>query len=515
MSYQVLARKWRPQTFETMVGQEHVLRMLINALDNQRLHHAYLFTGTRGVGKTTIARIFAKCLNCEKGISSKPCGECSTCQAIDTGRFVDLLEIDAASRTKVEDTRELLENVHYAPTQGRFKVYLIDEVHMLSTHSFNALLKTLEEPPAHVKFLLATTDPKRLPITILSRCLQFNLKRVPDEQISKHLEFICQSEKIEFDSAALQLIASGGDGSLRDALSLLDQAIAFCHQKISLAETRQMLGHIEQHIILRLLTALAKQDGKQLFAEITHLNEQAPDYHLVLSELLSTLHQIAITQLIPDIKNQPETIIQLASQFSPEETQLHYQIALNGKRDLANAPHPARGFEMLMLRMLAFKPEEKSILPKTPSTTIAAPVSGLPRPAENAGLAMTGEWSTLIPKLQLTGMAQALATNCILLTNQNNRITLALSPQHKPMLSDKLIERIEQAMTNHFGQPIKLEINVAAEDIHTPAKEQQKEFTEKHATATNTIKNDEYVQKIVDIFGATLDDNSIKAIDSI
>lgn len=511
MSYQVLARKWRPHSLKDMVGQPHVLRMLTNALDNQRLHHAYLYAGTRGVGKTSLARIFAKCLNCEKGISSQPCDECSICRSIDEGRFVDLIEIDAASRTKVEDTRELLDNVQYAPTQGRFKIYLIDEVHMLSGHSFNALLKTLEEPPAHVKFLLATTDPKRLPITILSRCLQFNLKRITQEDIAKHLSFICTSEKIEFDPEALQLLANAADGSVRDALSLLDQAIAYCNQKIALPETRQMLGYIEQDSIFQILLALSKQDGKELFAHIEQLAESAPDYQQVLSELISTLHQVALTQRIPDLKNQPDTLIQLAKLFSPEEIQLYYQIALIGKRDLPLAPHPAQGFEMLMLRLLAFKPIDgeqpdkpvkQSVTTKTPAAPIipSATISTDPL-----------NWSELLNQLQLTGVAYALASNCSLIHLENTKAELALSAQHQALLNKRLVERIEQALSNHFGKTMSVEIKISTDEIQTPSKKQQVELTQKQATAKDSIKNDTHVQKILDVFEATLDESSIKA----
>lgn len=356
MSYQVLARKWRPKNFQEIVGQEHVLRMLTNALDNQRLHHAYLFTGTRGVGKTTLARILAKCLNCEQGISGSPCGQCNICEAVDSGRFLDLIEIDAASRTKVEDTREILDNVQYAPSQGRYKIYLIDEVHMLSGHSFNALLKTLEEPPAHVKFLLATTDPKRLPITILSRCLQFNLKRIPVEQIEQQLQQICEKENITFEASALGLLAHSADGSIRDALSLLDQAIAFCRSHITSKQTREMLGSIEHDALYRLLEALAKKEGLALLTEIRQLTEHTPDFNQVLEDLLSLLHQLSLAQLIGEASDHTESIKSLANHFSAEEIQLYYQIALIGRRDLPFAPTPAQGFEMTMLRMFAFTP---------------------------------------------------------------------------------------------------------------------------------------------------------------
>ncbi|HEB27572.1 MAG TPA: DNA polymerase III subunit gamma/tau [Porticoccus sp.] len=360
MSYQVLARKWRPKTFREMVGQEHVLKALINALDHNRLHHAYLFTGTRGVGKTTIARILAKCLNCEAGVSSEPCGQCSACNSINEGRFVDLIEVDAASRTKVEDTRELLENVQYAPTIGRYKVYLIDEVHMLSTHSFNALLKTLEEPPPHVKFLLATTDPQKLPATVLSRCLQFNLKNMSPERIVGHLQYVLEQEMVGFDDPSLWLLGRAADGSMRDAMSLADQAISFGSGKLQEADVRSMLGTIDQTAVYDIIEALAAADGAQVLAAVARLSEHAPDYGSALEELLTLLHRIAITQAVPDaIDNSfgdKDKVAQLAGQMTGEDVQLFYQLALNGRRDLPLAPDPRTGFEMALLRMLAFKP---------------------------------------------------------------------------------------------------------------------------------------------------------------
>ena len=360
MSYQVLARKWRPRNFSELAGQEHVQRALINALESERLHHAFLFTGTRGVGKTTIARILAKSLNCEKGISATPCGECSACREINEGRFIDLIEVDAASKTKVEDTRDLLENVQYAPTRGRYKVYLIDEVHMLSTHSFNALLKTLEEPPPHVKFLLATTDPQKLPVTILSRCLQFNLKRLPADLIAEHLEKILHKENLSFDSDAIRLIADAADGSMRDALSLLDQAIAYGGGELKQPEVRAMLGSIDKSQVFAILQALGNRDAMSLLEGINQLATHSADFEQVLNELLSLLHRVALQQIAPDaIDSQHpeyEQISQVAASLSPEDTQLYYQIGLIGKRDLALAPNPQLGFEMTALRMLAFQP---------------------------------------------------------------------------------------------------------------------------------------------------------------
>jgi len=361
MSYQVLARKWRPKIFREMVGQEHVLKALINALDHDRLHHAYLFTGTRGVGKTTIARILAKCLNCESGVSSEPCGVCGACLEIAEGRFIDLIEVDAASRTKVEDTRELLENVQYAPSRGRYKIYLIDEVHMLSTHSFNALLKTLEEPPPHVKFLLATTDPQKLPATILSRCLQFHLKNMTPERIAAHLANVLTQELISFEEAALWLLARAADGSMRDALSLTDQAIAFGSGKVLDVDVRSMLGSIDLGIVYELLEALSVADGAALMAAIARSAEQATDFAGMLEELLMLLHRIAVAQAVPDAVDNTlgdrERIVALAGKLAAEDVQLFYQMGLLGRRDLPLAPDARIGLEMALLRMLAFRPQ--------------------------------------------------------------------------------------------------------------------------------------------------------------
>jgi DNA polymerase-3 subunit gamma/tau len=373
MSYQVLARKYRPANFEELEGQEHVLRALINALDNDRLHHAYLFTGTRGVGKTTIARILAKCLSCENGVSSKPCGECSACREIAEGRSVDLIEVDAASRTRVEDTRELLDNVQYMPTRSRFKGYLIDEVHMLSSHSFNALLKTLEEPPEHVKFLLATTDPKKLPITVLSRCLQFNLKNLSPERIVNHLKQILATESIEYEENALWQLGRAADGSMRDALSLTDQAISYGNNSVRDADVKQMLGSIDQKEVFGILNALFAKNAAELLATIQHLSEFSPDYGALMGDILSILHRVAVAQEVPtsvDNSHGDEAVIRaLAESVHCEDLQLFYQIGLMGQRDLAFAPDARTGFEMSMLRMLTFTPEE---LPQISSETTAS-----------------------------------------------------------------------------------------------------------------------------------------------
>ena len=395
MSYQVLARKWRPRFFDEMVGQEHVLRALINALNEGRLHHAYLFTGTRGVGKTTIARILAKCLNCEQGVSARPCGECSSCREIAEGRFVDLIEVDAASRTRVEDTRELLDNVQYAPTRGRFKVYLIDEVHMLSTHSFNALLKTLEEPPEHVKFLLATTDPQKLPVTILSRCLQFSLKNMTPERIVGYLGKVLQAESVPYDEPALWSLGRAAQGSMRDALSLTDQAIAFGEGEVHESQVNSMLGSMDRGRLFRLAEVMAKADASEILAETASMAEHSPDYDEILQGLLHIWHRASLAQVVPDAidnaEGDREAILQLSMAMPAEDLQLCYQIALQGRQDLAMAPEPRQGFEMILLRMLAFRPapdvvpeldlvsalEKKKPLTTVPSETKVDPEIGL------------------------------------------------------------------------------------------------------------------------------------------
>ncbi|MHA7855284.1 DNA polymerase III subunit gamma/tau [Marinobacter shengliensis] len=360
MSYQVLARKWRPRTFEDMVGQEHVLQALVHALEHQRLHHAYLFTGTRGVGKTTIGRLLARCLNCETGITANPCGKCGSCQEILEGRFVDLIEIDAASRTGVDDMRELTDNVQYAPSRGRYKVYLIDEVHMLTNQSFNAFLKTLEEPPEHVKFLLATTDPQKLPVTVLSRCLQFNLKRMTPEHIVGHLKHVLTEEQIPFEDPALWLLARAADGSMRDALSLTDQAIAFGNQNLAASDVSNMLGTIDQRDIERIVTTLVERDGPGLLAEISRISDFAPDYAVILADLLSLFHRVTMEQVVPgsadNALGDAAQVQSLAKQLSAEDAQLFYQAALMGRKDLAVTPDARMGFEMTLLRMLAFRP---------------------------------------------------------------------------------------------------------------------------------------------------------------
>ncbi|HEV8079033.1 MAG TPA: DNA polymerase III subunit gamma/tau, partial [Marinobacter sp.] len=384
MSYQVLARKWRPRTFEDMVGQEHVLQALIHALESQRLHHAYLFTGTRGVGKTTIGRLLARCLNCETGITAKPCGVCGSCREIQEGRFVDLIEIDAASRTGVDDMRELTDNVQYSPSRGRFKVYLIDEVHMLTNQSFNAFLKTLEEPPEHVKFLLATTDPQKLPVTVLSRCLQFNLKRMTPEHIAGHLNHVLTAEKIPFEEPALWLLARAADGSMRDALSLTDQAIAFGNQQLAASDVSSMLGTINQRDIESLVGTLVGRDGPALLTEISRIADFAPDYGVILADLLSLFHRVTMEQVVPgsadNALGDAHQIQALAKKLSAEDAQLFYQVALMGRKDLAITPDARMGFEMTLLRMLAFRPGTARREPPTAIAAESAPAGNRDEP---------------------------------------------------------------------------------------------------------------------------------------
>lgn len=507
-NYQVLARKWRPRNFSDMVGQEPILRMLANAFEQKRIHHAYLFTGTRGVGKTTIARIIAKCLNCETGITANPCGTCSICIAIDSGQFIDLYEVDAASRTKVEDTRELLENVFYPPTIGRYKVYLIDEVHMLSNHSFNALLKTLEEPPEHVKFLLATTDPKKLPITILSRCLQFHLKHITHDLIAKHLTYICNAEKITFDTNALEKLSRAANGSMRDALSLLDQAIAYGHGNVNADDVNTMLGSMAQDDILPLIQALAANDGNQVFGVIKQLAERGPDFQEILEEVTSCFHQIALAQFVPQATHIDPTFMQLADQFSPEDIQLFYQIALLAKRDLGLSANPLQGFEMAMLRMLAFKPgsnDARTMSAPTPITkapkTTQKPVGDSPKKIIEASTT----WRDMLPKLELSGMAYALAANCTLESITDEKVSLALAANHQPMLNSKLKERIGEALNRYLSKVVQLDINISAEELATPVKQQQQEDAARLASAKNAVLKDPKIKKFIDIYDATVD----------
>jgi DNA polymerase-3 subunit gamma/tau len=528
MSYQVLARKWRPRSFRELVGQEHVVRALVNALENNRLHHAFLFTGTRGVGKTTIARILAKALNCHTGVTADPCGSCAACREIDEGRFLDLIEVDAASRTRVEDTRELLENVPYAPTHGRYKVYLIDEVHMLSTHSFNALLKTLEEPPPHVKFLLATTDPQRLPVTVLSRCLQFNLKRLPASLIAARLDAILEQEGIEREPAALALLARAGDGSLRDALSLLDQAIAFGGGRVSLQDASDMLGSIDQRHVLYILEALAAGDAAGVLQAIAVLDQTAPDYNGVLAELIALLQRIALAQVVPAVVDDdsladPEAVRRLARLLAPEEVQLFYQIALLGRRDLPLSPELRSGFEMILLRLLCFRPAAKETSqPVVRASPLAAAVAVQPslqptvppaRPAVPA-TESENEWSTIVTALNLTGAVKQLALNCVLQGREGNTVRLLLAPEYTHLRTKSFEERLGAALQNYYGEPsLQVHIQIAATAVTTPARQQAEHQAERRQAAVEIIRRDSNVRALCDTFNAQVQPDSITPLD--
>ena len=483
MSYQVLARKWRPGRFNEMVGQEHVRQALVNGLDNDRLHHAFLFTGTRGVGKTTIARIFAKSLNCLKGVSSEPCGQCESCVAIDEGRFVDLIEVDAASRTGVDDMRELLENVQYAPASGRYKVYLIDEVHMLSTHSFNALLKTLEEPPPHVKFLLATTDPQKLPVTVLSRCLQFHLKRLDLQQIQGQLRYVLQAEGIEHEAAALRLIARAADGSLRDALSLLDQAIAYGGGRVEEDQVAAMLGTVKQAWICELVDGLMAGDAAALLAVVEQMAAHAPDYAAALDALNLTLHRIAVAQLagvVDESLPEAEQIHHWAQHLSPERVQLLYQLGLHARRDLPHAPDGRSGFEMALLRMQLFQLDDESAGGAAPATA-PAQQSGGDRPQGPAGAAVPSasasvveekpqpisglsppedqsQWENLVKVLPLTGSARQLARYARLQRRDGDRWYLELPASYDYLLTEAAQNRLQQTLEQALARPVRVQV---------------------------------------------------------
>ncbi len=556
MSYTVLARKWRPRSFEEMVGQEHVLQALSNGLDADRVHHAFLFTGTRGVGKTTVARILARCLNCEQGVSATPCGECSACREIDEGRFVDLIEVDAASRTRVDDTRELLDNVQYAPSRGRYKVYLIDEVHMLSKHSFNALLKTLEEPPPHVKFLLATTDPQQLPVTVLSRCLQFNLKRMTPGMIQSQLAKILEAEGIEFEAQALELLARAAEGSMRDGLSLLDQAIAFGAGRVRHDDVRVMLGTIDRDHVWNILKALADSDQEALTAALRRLDERAPDYAGVLEEMAVALQQVGLHQHLPDAleagAGEREQIAALAQGIAAEDIQLWYQIALIGRRDLPLAPEPRGGFEMVILRMLAFRPDSgggspapgqsraraagaaaavqsapasaapaapaPAVEPASPTATESpdtAPPGPVSEVADDAPVAAAGsDWVSMVQALNLRGAAQQLAVNCWMQGREGNKITLQLDPVHANLRLPAAEKRLLEALRRfHDDAELKLDISVAEGEGETPARREERRQDARKQSALEAVQSDPNVRALEQTFGARLNPDSVKPLD--
>lgn len=564
MSSQVLARKWRPKSFETLVGQDHVVRALTNALEQNRLHHAYLFTGTRGVGKTTLARILAKSLNCETGITSKPCGVCNTCTEIDKGRYVDLIEVDAASNTQVDAMRDLLDNAQYAPTAGRFKVYIIDEVHMLSKSAFNAMLKTLEEPPAHVKFILATTDPQKVPVTVLSRCLQFNLRQMAGMSIVGHLQNILGQEGIAFETTALHLIARAADGSMRDALSLTDQAIAYGSQTVNESEVRAMLGAIDQSYLYQLLEALLVGDGAALIAQAKLMDERSIAFEAALNDLAQLLHQVAIAQTVPetvaDDLPEREILLSFAQRIPADTLQLYYQIALLGRRDIGLAPDEYAGFTMSLLRMLAFapsdsattsnaKPAQTASIEKPPVTkqsaaklssalpsasaalktetvaakpietdapsneiadvAIAKPI-GEDTPHADSGSSFNGNWRGLVDELKL-GLARELARHCELIAYDENAISLSVPESQKHLLSPNYQEKLGSAISQYFDKKIKLQFSIGGTG-NTPAKQISQEKAVAQANAEVAIEEDNFVQALIHDFGATIIPNSIKPI---
>jgi DNA polymerase III subunit gamma/tau len=518
MSYVVLARKWRPKRFSEMVGQEHVLRALANSLDSGKVHHAFLFTGTRGVGKTTVARILAKSLNCETaGVSSNPCGLCAACREIDEGRFVDLIEVDAASSTKVDDTRALLENVQYAPTRGRYKVYLIDEVHMLSNHSFNALLKTLEEPPPHVKFLLATTDPQKLPITVLSRCLQFSLKRLPAALIGERLKFIAAAENVVFEPAALALLARAAEGSMRDALSLLDQLIAFGGGAANEANARSMLGTIDRGHVGRLIDAIAQGNGAALLAEVKELDRDAPDYDRALVELAAFLQRIAIVQIVPEAAPQDgefdgEQLLRLAQAISPEDAQLYYQIAVAGRRDLAMAPEPRVGFEMTLLRMLAFRPDTAQPSKSAPVPLAAAPANTAATGPGGLGAIRieASNWPAVVEAAALSGMVRQLALNCVPASFEHNLLTLKLDPAAADRRTRPMEDKLVQGLSKYLGRDIRLAFESSQSGLNSPARQRLIAEQENRSRALEAFESDPTVKGLRERFGADVDTASVK-----
>jgi len=545
MSYQVLARKWRPRVFAEMVGQEHVLKALINALDQGRLHHAYLFTGTRGVGKTTIARILAKCLNCETGVSATPCGTCSACVEVAEGRFVDLIEVDAASRTKVEDTRDLLDNVQYLPTRGRFKVYLIDEVHMLSGHSFNALLKTLEEPPPHVKFLLATTDPQKLPMTVLSRCLQFNLKNLTPERIQGHLSAVLREENVPFEEAGLWALARSADGSMRDALSLTDQAVAQGGGQVLEAEVNAMLGTIDRSRVLALCQAIAAGDGPRVLALVEGFAELAPDYGAALAEMIALWHGVAVAQTVPEALPadgaEGAAIRELAADLAPEAVQLFYQICLLGRRDLPYSGDPRVGFEMILLRQLAFQPEpavaevgsatgHQRAAPEVPPAAKkpepepprAARSEPEPAPVSVAGAAGDGftlaefvprHWPRVCGALRLGGVAGNTADNLELVTVTGTELVFRLDAGSASLYEDGHRRRLQEALGAYFGTAVTARIEVGDQQSESPRAAALRTGRERHAAAVAALRADPVVGALVEHFDGVLLEDTVVPLD--
>ena len=545
MSYQVLARKYRPRSFDTLVGQAHVVQALKNALDQKRLHHAYLFTGTRGVGKTTLARILAKALNCENGISSSPCGTCSACTEIDQGRYVDLIEVDAASNTQVDNMRDLLDNAQYAPTQGQFKIYIIDEVHMLSKSAFNAMLKTLEEPPEHVKFILATTDPQKVPVTVLSRCLQFNLKQMPSASISEYMEKILKEEAINYEINAIYLIAKAANGSMRDALSILDQGIAYCGGTIEEATIKKMLGAIDQSYLFNLIQAVIDQDGQKVIEIAKHMDERNLSFEAALNDLANLIQIISVTQAIPESLEvsylDRDQVIALSKKISAEQLQLLYQITILGRRDLYLAPDEYAGFTMTLLRMLSFAPQD-AVIAKNPaiakndvahsatkieSAAISKDVSSetfeikkkievtheidediSDKEISKEAIPFNGNWRELVDQLKL-GLVKALAQQSELVSFKNNEIILSIADEHKHLLNEAYQKKLELSLSEHFSQRIKLVILQKGAN-NSPLKQKQEERSTLMKDTENAILQDQFVKSLLTEFNAEIIPSSIK-----
>lgn len=541
MSYQVLARKWRPKTFAGLVGQGHVVQALTHALQENRLHHAYLFTGTRGVGKTTIARILSKSLNCESGISAEPCGICASCMEIDTGRFVDLLEVDAATNTRVDEMRQLLENAVYAPTRGRFKVYVIDEVHMLSNSAFNAMLKTLEEPPEHVKFILATTDPQKIPVTVLSRCLQFNLKQMLPQSISDHLRFILGEEGIAFEDGALALLARSAGGSMRDALSLLDQAIAHGTGQVQLAMVRDMLGTVDQDHLIELMLSLADGDVPAMLDIADNMAVRSLSFDSALHELAGLLTQLQLLQFFPQggarVPELSGKLGELVQRFSPEFVQLAYQISIHARNELSLAPDAHSGFVMALLRMHAFAPgaagrphqeQAPGLKPPRQPSMQSPSVAPTPSVPSSSGVSETvlsaspqikinvpseiESWHGILQSLPLSGMARELAQHCELRSHVDSVLVLRLSPAHRHLQMKPAVDKVQQSLSEYYGSTVQLRIELAEVEAATPAVTAQQARRERQDQAVGAIEQDGFVRDVIELFDATLIESSIKPV---
>ncbi|MDD5296604.1 MAG: DNA polymerase III subunit gamma/tau [Rhodocyclaceae bacterium] len=555
MSYQALARKWRPKSFSTLVGQEHVVRALTHALEQQRLHHAYLFTGTRGVGKTTIARILAKALNCETGITATPCGTCGACTEIDSGRFVDYIEMDAASNRGVDDMAALLEQAAYTPARGRYKVYVIDEVHQLSGHAFNAMLKTLEEPPEHVKFILATTDPQKIPVTVLSRCLQFNLKQMPPQHIIEHLTRILGAEKVPFEPLALRHIAKGAAGSMRDALSLLDQAIAHGAGRVEEEGVRDMLGTVGEDYLYGLLDGLSAGDLPAMLQLADAMDGRSLSFDGALLELASLFHRVALVQMAPGaIADEAERVrlAAYAAVFDAEYLQLAYQIVTHGRADLPLAPDEYSGFTMCLLRLHAFRPMTppalaaggaqgggRKVATPGPSAAVTLPARSAapePKPAQVTPLAlplpvvavsplaspageapdgaMTDDWHDILARLDVGGLARELGQHCELLGISGDLVKLRLTTAHKQLLmTSGPADKLQAALSGCLGRPMRLQVDLGETVAETPAERLALEKQARHDRAVEALEQDGFVREVIEVFDATLNESSIKPLD--